>query len=335
MLRFRHILSVLCVGLGLCLAAAPAWASPRGSVRLLFQNPGANTVTYEINDPDGIRHITVFGQVGGVIDDFDVPNCPNVFNYAINWNVINANNGWISIVWIDCETNHGQSRNHGHVWRAFRDQAYWDNPQDRSIPLNNVQGGAPWQTRAGTCGYFPIDSGHSIGMFDVPPMQPNSFFDVFVQLNPTDSAPGGFALGPVQSDATGRVTIIREIPLPLQQIQGMTLRIGGPNGAVQASGYDGDFDGDGVPNRLDNCPYTYNPDQLDGNGDGIGDHCDCDQNGEDDWNQCNNGSGDDANRNGIVDACEFAGYCPSDFNRDTFVNGLDFDEFVEAFEAGC
>lgn len=34
-----------------------------------------------------------------------------------------------------------------------------------------------------------------------------------------------------------------------------------------------DSDGDGVPNLLDNCPFTKNPDQKDSNGDGIGDAC--------------------------------------------------------------
>lgn len=36
----------------------------------------------------------------------------------------------------------------------------------------------------------------------------------------------------------------------------------------------GDESGDGVPNKYDNCPYTYNPDQTDTAGDGIGDACD-------------------------------------------------------------
>ena len=35
-----------------------------------------------------------------------------------------------------------------------------------------------------------------------------------------------------------------------------------------------DTDGDGVSNCIDNCPNTYNPDQLDSNGNGIGDACD-------------------------------------------------------------
>jgi len=35
-----------------------------------------------------------------------------------------------------------------------------------------------------------------------------------------------------------------------------------------------DIDGDGVANQVDNCPGTYNPDQGDCNGNGIGDACD-------------------------------------------------------------
>ena len=35
-----------------------------------------------------------------------------------------------------------------------------------------------------------------------------------------------------------------------------------------------DADGDHIPNRRDNCPRTYNPEQLDRNGSGRGDACD-------------------------------------------------------------
>jgi hypothetical protein len=37
-----------------------------------------------------------------------------------------------------------------------------------------------------------------------------------------------------------------------------------------------DSDGDGYANNVDNCEDTYNPDQADSDGDGIGDACDTD-----------------------------------------------------------
>lgn len=44
----------------------------------------------------------------------------------------------------------------------------------------------------------------------------------------------------------------------------------------------GDADGDGVPDEVDNCQNGVNPDQLDTDGDGIGDLCDGDQDGDGD-----------------------------------------------------
>lgn len=35
-----------------------------------------------------------------------------------------------------------------------------------------------------------------------------------------------------------------------------------------------DTDNDGIPDSIDNCPFIYNPDQADSNGNGVGDVCD-------------------------------------------------------------
>lgn len=41
-----------------------------------------------------------------------------------------------------------------------------------------------------------------------------------------------------------------------------------------------DYDDDGIPNYIDNCPYTYNPNQKDTDNDWIGDVCDNDIDGD-------------------------------------------------------
>ena len=43
---------------------------------------------------------------------------------------------------------------------------------------------------------------------------------------------------------------------------------------AQAAVLDGDSDGDGVLDSVDNCKFVYNPDQKDSDGDGVGDVCD-------------------------------------------------------------
>lgn len=55
----------------------------------------------------------------------------------------------------------------------------------------------------------------------------------------------------------------------------------------------GDDDGDGVDNAVDNCANAANPDQTDTDGDGLGDACDPTPNGDDDGDGVDN----------LIDAC--------------------------------
>jgi hypothetical protein len=76
-----------------------------------------------------------------------------------------------------------------------------------------------------------------------------------------------------------------------------------------------DSDGDGIPDELDNCPYTYNPDQEDADGDGLGDVCD----------PCTDTDGDGFGNPGYpVNTCPVDN-CPDDYNPQQKDNDLDGD----------
>ncbi len=72
---------------------------------------------------------------------------------------------------------------------------------------------------------------------------------------------------------------------------------------------DADTDNDSISNHIDNCSWTYNPDQADMNADGIGDVCDDDIDGDgianhlDNCPWVNNPGQEDSNGDGIGDAC--------------------------------
>jgi hypothetical protein len=85
-----------------------------------------------------------------------------------------------------------------------------------------------------------------------------------------------------------------------------------PPPAVLLDPEGGDYDEDGVPDEADNCPEVANPEQADGDLDGVGDACqeepDADGDGiTDEADNCpavENSEQVDADGNGVGDACE-------------------------------
>ena len=74
---------------------------------------------------------------------------------------------------------------------------------------------------------------------------------------------------------------------------------------------DGDVDLDGVPNETDNCPDVENPDQEDADGDGIGDACApmgiCGDGTLDPGEQCDDGSNENGDGCSVDCSLEFCG----------------------------
>lgn len=84
-----------------------------------------------------------------------------------------------------------------------------------------------------------------------------------------------------------------------------------------------DTDDDGIEDSMDNCPLISNPDQLDSDGDGIGDACEADFDGDgviDELDNCpetENPDQADADGDGIGDVCE------ADTDEDGVIDDLD------------
>lgn len=138
------------------------------------------------------------------------------------------------------------------------------------------------------------------------------------------------ALGSLVLDATAEVTVGVTAPA-VPGIVENTAVIGSStydpipqnNTAAVATTVDLDPDEDGVPDSADNCPGVNNPDQLDTDGDGLGDVCETDDDNdlvEDDADNCVtviNPDQLDTDGDGFGDACD------TDRDGDDFANGLD------------
>jgi hypothetical protein len=84
-----------------------------------------------------------------------------------------------------------------------------------------------------------------------------------------------------------------------------------------------DQDADGLCQPLDNCPASANADQVDRDGDGVGDECDPDLDGDGAANESDNCAADpdhsqaDFDRDGVGDACD------PDVDGDSVLNAVD------------
>ncbi|MBI4719270.1 MAG: right-handed parallel beta-helix repeat-containing protein [Planctomycetes bacterium] len=112
------------------------------------------------------------------------------------------------------------------------------------------------------------------------------------------------------------------------------------NGVPDECGCTDDRDGDAVLDLCDNCPAIFNPDQRDGNGDGIGDACRASAGGGggcidgDDDTVCDlvdncpgiaNAGQRDSDGDGFGDACDFCTNTSSTINQDRDGDGLGDD----------
>ncbi len=132
--------------------------------------------------------------------------------------------------------------------------------------------------------------------------------------DPLKIAPGicGCGVPDTESDGDGTANCIDGCPSDPLKIAPGVCGCGIP---------DTDTDGDGIANCIDNCPAAANPDQLDCNGNGIGDLCevfsDCNGNSIPDSCDIASGSSTDLDADGVPDECAL------DCNENSVVDVVD------------
>lgn len=151
------------------------------------------------------------------------------------------------------------------------------------------------------------------GVTDVLGARVNSLDGTLLETDQVFAAPGQSQFLPALASVEGRYLVAYQDMGPTGEF-----RIRG-----QFAEFDEDRDRDGVRNRLDNCPETPNPDQLDTDGDGLGQPCDPDDENDgvpdvaDNCPLMPNPGQEDHDGDGLGDACD-----PDDDN-DGALDGAD------------
>ena len=129
--------------------------------------------------------------------------------------------------------------------------------------------------------------------------------------------------GPIMADLPARQGFAQSVSIRVPAMSLSVLRHAAPPEPFL------DGDQDLVTDACDNCPTVANLAQEDHNADGVGDACDCNDNGVRDEVELLAGTSTDADEDGIPDECQ-VGFARGDLNCDGLIDFFDIDPFVTA-----